>query len=426
MNGTHKVYKYSRSFQFAMILFALGFIQLKAKDTDSVRITKLEEKLAKLNVLSGIKVSGYVQTEFQYGEKDASLNVGNSNENAGESFSRFGIRRGRIKVQYSKSIAKAVFQIDMTEEGLGMKDAYLQINAPWLGNSSLKAGLFNRPFGYEIEYSSSKRESPERSTIFRTLFPGERDLGAMLTLQAPKSSYLYFLKLDAGLFAGNGNKVENDSKLDFIGHLSASKELSENFNISGGVSYYNGSVYQGTDSVFVMQGQSFVLNNLGNNMGEYAKREYLGIDAHISLKSGIGKSKLSAEYILGTQPGKSSSSKSPNSEDLPSTNTYIRDFSGGYIMFVQSLGTSPISAVLKYDWYDPNTEIAESEIGLNNTSKADIGVSTLGVGLIYDINDYLRLTGYYDINSNELSDNLSSYSTDRKDNKFTLRLQYKY
>ena len=48
------------------------------------------------------------------------------------------------------------------------------------------AGVFNRPFGHEIGYSTSGLESPERATIIQYFFPDERDLGAMLTLRTKK------------------------------------------------------------------------------------------------------------------------------------------------------------------------------------------------------------------------------------------------
>ena len=91
---------------------------------------------------------------------------------------------------------------------MSFKDVYMQIKDPKFTASSIKVGVFDRPFGYEITYSSSRRESPERSTVFTTLFPNERDLGIMLTLQAKKGSAWNILKLDAGLFAGNGIKAD--------------------------------------------------------------------------------------------------------------------------------------------------------------------------------------------------------------------------
>lgn len=398
--------------------------------TDPIeKIEKLEQESKTQNEaikrLQKLKVSGYIQAQFQWGQENASLKVGSANENPKKSFNRIGIRRGRIKFAYEEGIASGVFQLDITEKGVGLKDAYLSIKDPWLKSNSLKIGVFDRPFGYEISYSSSRRESPERSTIFQTLFPEERDLGVMLTLQAPKTSSLNFLKLEAGLFAGNGIKQETDSRKDFIGHLSADKSWN-NFHVSGGVSYYNGGVYQGTENVYKMDGNGFTLNNDSTNKGKFAKREYIGFDVQLGLKSILGTTQLRGEYLFGKQPGGSSDSKSPNASVLPTSNTYIRNFSGGYVMLVQDLGKLPLAVVLKYDWYDPNTKISKDDIGLNNTGKGDIAQSTFGFGMLWNINTSLRLQAYYEINKNEKTGNLAAYNNDRKDNVFTLRMQYKF
>ena len=373
-----------------------------------------------------LKVSGYIQTQLQYGEKDASLKIGSSNENKDKSFSRIGIRRGRMKFTYEEHVFSGVFQFDITERGVGLRDAYLNIKDPWAGTCSFKAGVLDRPFGYEISYSSSRRESPERSIVFQTLFPEGRDLGAMITFQAPKTSPLNFLMLEAGLFAGNGIKQETDSRKDFIGHLSAGKNIGNNAKFGLGVSYYNGSVYQGTKNVYVMKGDGFELNSNEGNIGKFAKREYFGFDAQFNLISILGMTQAWGEYLWGAQPAVASASKSPNASSLPAADTYIRDFSGGYIMLVQDLGTFPVSIVAKYDWYDPNTEVSGNQIGLNETTKGDIAYNTLGLGLLWRANNNIRLQAYYEIVSNEKSESLAGYSKDGKDNMFTLRLQYKF
>jgi len=378
-----------------------------------------------LKKLQRLKISGYIQTQYQWGEEDASLQVGSPNENTDESFNRIGIRRGRIKFAYEEGIASGVFQLDVTEKGIGIKDAYLNVKDPWTKVFALKAGIFDRPFGNEISYSSSRRESPERSTIFQTLFPGERDLGASLIIQPLENSTLHFIKLEAGLFAGNGIRPEIDSKKDFIGHLSADKKW-DFITVGGGVSYYNGGVYQGTENVYRMNGDAFILNSSQDNKGKFAKREYIGFDAQLNFNSGIGSTQLRAEYLFGEQPAKAGNISSPNEASLPVHDTYIRNFNGGYFIFIQELGSLPVYAVLKYDWYDPNTKVSKNDIGLKNTTKGDIAYNNFGFGILCNINSSLRLQAYYDINKNEKSENLANYNTDLKDNKFTLRLQYKF
>lgn len=342
-----------------------------------------------------------------------------------DAFNRIGIRRGRIKFTYEEGIASGVFQLDITEKGVGFKDAYLNVKDPWVGTNALRAGVFDRPFGYEISYSSSRRESPERSTVFQTLFPDERDLGAMLILQPAKTSPLNFIKLEAGLFTGNGIKQETDNRKDFIGHFSLANPIGDNTKYGVGVSYYHGSVYQGDSSVYTMHDKRFVQNKSGDNLGSYAKRQYVGFDAQISHMSLVGLTQLRAEYLFGQQPGTASSSKSPNSSTLPDHATYIRNFTGGYVMLVQDLGLSPFSVVLKYDWYDPNIKVSKNEVGLNGTGKADALQTTVGVGALWRINNSLRLQAYYEFNDYQSSNNLASLDA-IESNVFTMRLQYKF
>jgi hypothetical protein len=93
---------------------------------------------------------------------------------------------------------------------------------------------------------------------------------------------------------------------------------------------------------------------------------------------------------------------------------------------VQDFGTSPFSALVKYDWYDPNVKVSKSEIGLNGTGKADIMRSALGFGLLWRASSRVRLQTYYEVNKNETSDRLPTYVDDIKDDAFTLRLQYTF
>ena len=411
------------------LLFSVaGFSQLIEPELSPME--KLEHQVSAneeaIQELRKLKISGYIQAQYQLGEKNASLKVGSANEAKDDAFNRVGIRRGRVKIAYEEGVASGVFQLDITEKGLGLKDAYLNIKDPWVGTNAVRAGVFDRPFGYEISYSSSRRESPERSTIFQTLFPDERDLGGMLVLQAAKTSPLNFLKLEAGLFAGNGIKQDNDNRKDFIGHISANRNLKDNIKLALGASYYGGSVYQGTANRYEMDGKSFVLNSDPANKGKYAKREYVGVDGQFVLISPLGMTQLRGEYLFGTQPGAKSGSKSPNAATLPNADTYIRDFGGGYLMLVQDFGNLPFSAILKYDSYDPNVKVAGNEVGENGTDKGDVAFNTLGAGLLWRVNNNVRVQAYYDFVKNETSVNLADYNQDVKDNLFTLHVQYKF
>lgn len=408
--------------QFILIIFFI-FTFVSAFAQSNEQIDKMEKDI---KTLQKFKVSGYIQSQLQVGQQDASLLVGTPNKNPNKSFNRIGIRRGRIKFTYTEGIASGVFQLDLTEKGIGFKDVYINVMDPFFKSSSLRAGIFDRPFGYEIRYSSSMRETPERSNVFNTLFPGERDLGGMITLRAAPSSKWNFIEMNAGLFSGNGIRQDTDSRKDFIGHIKAEKDVHPNINLGVGASYYNGSIYQGTENVYIMQGGSFVLNSDANNIGKFAKREYVGFNAQFIANSNIGKTKIVGEYLYGTQPGIKTSNKSPNSSTQIIADTYIRSFNGGYVLLSQDLGKLPISALVKYDLYNPNRKVMGNNIGdSTGTGDADVAYNTLGLGLVWWANKNLRVQAYYEIIKNETSENLEGYAHDRKDDVFTLRLSYR-
>lgn len=411
---------------FSLVLFG-SFAQDIAK-IDSLATTKTDikpkEQAANTNKAS-LKVVGYAQAEYQWGEPDANLRVGTANENTQKPFNRIGLRRGFIRAVYGNNIASGIFSINVGERGIIIQEAFFAIKSPWTGASNIKFGVFDRPFGYEISYSSALRESPERARIIGILFPEERDLGAMLTLKADEKSPLSIFKLEAGLFAGNGIKPETDNHKDFIGHLSAEKKWSQ-ITLLGGISYYNGGVYQGTKDIYTMQDKAFVINSSDENIGKFAKRQYLGFDAQLVIKHILGSTLIRSEYIQGVQPSQSGSTQSPNASALPSYDTYIRNFNGGYLIVSQSIGKLPVSVVFKYDWYDPNTNVATNDIGLNNTNQSDIFRDTFGIGMFWDVNKNIRLQTYFDINRNEKIQNLAEYNTDKKDNVLTCRVQFKF
>ena len=423
-------------------IFSLCFLVfsnvIKAQEAEEDLLPAVVEQLHSDNeVAKRLKISGYVQVQYQ------SADTAGISSMAGGSFgsgidNRFSVRRGRVKFAYTFENALAVMQFDITEKGLGIKDAYLSLTEPLLNTFSLTGGVFDRPFGYEISYSSSSRETPERSRLFQTLFPGERDLGAKLTIQAPKTSRWNFLKLDLGFINGNGTNVETDSYKDFIAHLSSTRSnSSETFKWGIGASYYSGGFAMSTAkslSMTYVEGID-VFTPEAVKKGDRSNRTYYGIDGQMSYDWSPGITQIRAEYITGNQPGfeKSSSSLTASATG----DVYNRDFNGYYIYLMQNIMQSPFQAVIKYDVYDPNMAVSGENIGEVATSgittgSADVKYSTLGIGLNYRFNSNIKIMSYYDMVSNEITSRISSSSTltdlsnDRNDNVFTLRFQYKF
>lgn len=417
-------------------------------DTLAAYVQKMNSTLSPL---TKFKVTGYIQAQYQKADS-----MGIKSFSGGDfdpkTDNRFAVRRGRIKFAYSGTLSNYALQLEATEKGVSIKDAYLNFTDPWLQAFTVTGGVFNRPFGFEVPYSSASLESPERARFNQTLFPGEEDLGASLTFQMPKASPWNFIKVEGGWFAGNGINPEFDKKKDFIGHIGIQKSiLSETVKFGVGASYYNGGVYQGTANAYKMSESGgtkvFLKTPASDTIGTYHKREYKGFDAQLTVETPIGLTTLRGEYVYGTQPGQSKSTTSPTTDftkvTAPATapDTYIREFNAGYFLLSQTIARTPLTLVVKYDFYDPNTKISGNQIGssvvatgVKATTEADLKYSTLGFGLLFAVSSNVRISAYYDMVTNEKSTSLkpdftkskSNYSKDLKDNVFTLRLQYKF
>jgi hypothetical protein len=409
--------------------------------------TKIDNIKTDLDLMKKLKISGYIQAQWQLADTMGQVSPFSGGNFPKYSDNRFQLRRGRVKFTYKGNLTQAVLQIDATERGVSLKDAYVNFKDPWLQMFTVQAGVFNRPFGYEIAYSSSSRETPERARVTQTLFPGERDLGAMLTIQPRKESRYNFIRLNAGVIAGNGIGLEIDSHKDFIGQLGITKtNRSENFRYGIGVSYYNGGVFQETKKVYNMETladgitSGFVVDSTVSNLGQYSKRIYYGADAQVSLDWAIGMTTLRGEYIFGDQPGGASSNISPNSRSVPNTlpgsiDTYNRPFSGAYVYFIQNILHSRHEIVVKFDFLDPNTEVngmdIVSTVDFNegtlktNFSGADVRYTTWGFGYNLRIAANVKLMAYYEIVKNEETA-LKGYTKDITDNVLTIRAQFKF
>lgn len=387
-----------------------------------------------LDALSRIKISGYIQTQWQWADSNGVNSAFQGGLFPSESHNRFMVRRGRLKVSYDNDYSQYVLQLDATEKGVSLKDAYILVKEPWLKTFALKGGVFDRPFGFEISYSSSSREAPERSRLFQTLFPQERDLGASIEI-FPTEGILSNFNFKGGLFNGNGINPETDNQKDFIGRLGFTLPFYDaNLEIDGGVSSYNGGVKLPTNRyLYTVDSPTLAIKDSSTNIN-IVDRNYLGFDLQFYYDLPvIGGLSLRGEYISGKQPGGPATSVSQTIPASAGNDVYLREFAGYYLNYVQNLGDK-FQLVVKYDVYDPNTNVSGNEIGENSAARlgpADIKFSTLGYGLVYYWDANVKFTVYYDDVTNETSSNFNInnkyiYYDNIPDNVFTFRMQYKF
>jgi hypothetical protein len=150
-----------------------------------------------------------------------------------------------------------IFQVDANERGFTVRDIWGRVVESKWKLFSFTTGIFARPFGYEVNLSSSDRESPERGRMSQLLIKSERDLGAIISFDAGKPDHpLKLLRLDAGQFNGKGIYAfgEFDNPKDFIGRIALKPlELTKNWQLSAGTSVLYGGLNNNTRYVFTTQ-----------------------------------------------------------------------------------------------------------------------------------------------------------------------------
>jgi len=421
---------------FPLILF--GYSQRYLSELDSSLLYLNDTVRPLIKRFENLHFSGYIQPQFQLADTEGAKTTFSGGDFAPHSKSRFMLRRARVKIDYivvtSDAYPKALFtfQIDATERGVNVRDMFMRLYETKGNNFSFTAGLFARPYGFEVNLSSAYRETPERGRMSQTLMPTERDIGVMVTYEPlRRSAKNKFIKVDAGLFNGQGlsGTTDFDSHKDFISRLTVKPISVGKFSVSGGLSLLYGGWRQESNYVYEMglsNGQkTFLLDSALSNVGQIAPRHYHGADVQIAYKHKWGQTELRAEYWQGQQPGTAITTINPGV--LPQGPLYRRHFNGAFFCFLQNIVNAHHQLLLKYDWYDPNTKVSNEEIGETGTNltAADIKYSTLGIGYAYYFNDNVKVVGYYELVKNE-STLLPGYLTDLEDNILTVRLQFRF
>ena len=363
--------------------------------------------------LKKLKISGYVQMNWERTEAEQGFAV-DPYDPSDEISSRFRLRRARLKFTYTETFGRMVVQADFGNTKLELKDAYFEFDEPWLRMFSLRMGVFNRP-NYEVEYSSSQRESVERSTVVRTLYPGERDLGAMLTV-APEDLFTLqvaaFNNTHLGTYA-QGNPSYGSEPLYFMTRLTKSFMLGD-VGLDLGAHARIGNARLNTRQVITSaspaSGADAIIDSTTYTIGDGVARNWYGVEMQVYYDF-LGGMKLLGEYITGSDVNQLSTA-------VPPAPARLREFSGWYVMLVKNVGTD-FQAAVKYDRFTPNTAIADADI----SATAELSRGTLGVGLHNYTFENVRLTVWYEMNSWSTTER---FETDPKDNLLVFRAQYKF
>jgi phosphate-selective porin len=385
-----------------------------------------------------IRISGYIQAQYQ-----SAFSKGIANYSGGDFASnvsnRFMLRRGRIRFDYvhfkqgSSPDVQFVFQFDGTERGVAIRDFWGRVFENKFKLFSLTTGMFARPFSYELNLSSSDRESLERGRMSQILMKTERDLGAMVTFEKRKSGDFWGLfRLDAGFFNGQGltSVTDFDNRKDFISRLTLKPlKLNGNVKLGAGISYLNGGMAQNSAMSAKIKSASngYDIDSNYQNIGRILPRKYIGLDVQLKIISILGITEIRGEGMCGIQTASKFSSETPDVLLGEDQTYFTRHFNGAYFYLIHNLPESPHQFVLKFDWYDPNTNLSGREIKLSSSgiTSADIKYSTLGLGYNYQVNPNTRLMIWYDRIVNE-NTGIEGFEKDLKDDILSLRMQFRF
>jgi hypothetical protein len=425
-------------FLFSLLIFFTSFLKAQFL-MDLIDTTKDVGKgmISMFQKYDHLRISGYMQPQFQIAESKGAKNY-SGGDFAQNVDNRYMLRRGRLKFEYAifnkdQPNVQFAFQFDGTERGVAIRDFWGRFFENKLNCLSVTTGMFARPFGYELNLSSSDRESPERGRMSQILMKTERDLGAMLSFEPRKGSkMLKSIKFDVGFFNGQGlaSTADYDSYKDIISRLALKPiSLHKQLQLSAGLSYLNGGFLQNTPySLAIKQNGTkieFVADTLAANVQRKVPRKYYGADCQIKYQYNTTSTfELRAEYWQGTQSATEASTETPAT--LLTEPTYIRNFRGGFLYFLYTLNKKH-QWLMKYDVYDPNTNVAGKQIGAAgaNLGAANIRYATVGLGYVYYFSDNLKIVFWYDAINNETTQ-LAAFAKDVKDDIFTCRLQFRF
>lgn len=288
------------------------------KETLSEPEGPIQTAINDIAALKRIKFSGYVQARYEASQTAANGNNGNT----------FRVRRARIKLTATPtSRTELVIQPDYTQT-VTLKEAYAGYI---LGESATLAPTFRVgqvvwPFGYENVLSSALLDTPERSTVITTLFPGEYDMGT--TLSSKTSGPLTW---QIGLFDGTGaNTLDNNKQKDLVGRVRLAATPQLNIGASGYFGKQFNPAIAGTATLAPVPASTSDKTRYGFDFQYY-----------------LHKVTFKGEWVWGKQyQFKQATLPAASITGDPTVN-------GGYLLSSVNL-TPTLQGVVKYAVYDPN------------------------------------------------------------------------
>jgi hypothetical protein len=363
-----------------------------------IKVAGLEESnaanQAALASASKLKFSGFVQGRYEW-HQDAVNGATFSSSGTGTATNtdRFLVRHAYLTTQYKGTNAEYVMQLDAnTKDGLGFKDVYAAFVDTWTPlNMKLSVGQFKYPFGYELLQSDAEREMPERATIEKFFFDGERDRGVRL-----QGSYDFFnfsvALVNGTIFDGKknlaaskdpsspypfGNSDPNEFK-DVVGRLGVDFGF-----VVGGLSGYYGKGLYITPPVAATSTTAAV-----NAIPDSRTKVRLGADVqgYIDIP-GVGGLALKGELIYGKDTARDYRGIAANPCKTSAT--------WGFILTAIQNISNDFGVVARFDGKDTLASSIDDTCSEHKSADTD-RVLTLGGGFLYYASPNVKATFTYE------------------------------
>jgi hypothetical protein len=399
--------------------------QLRAKDVASKELSTLGVKLG---------VTGFLQVDYQWHQSSDEQLDPSTREPL--NLTRFLVRRARLKPKLEYGPVTGSMEVDFnTVSGAAVRLVAAEVSVAWELDDEpgpvLKAtaGLFKIPFGFEVLQSDRARVFMERSTVLRSLFPGEYDLGARV------QGEWRFLRYAVALMNGKpiGERTLQDraalAPRDLVGRLGLDAELTPEVRIEVGFSGLVGSGFHAGSGA--TKDQITWRDYNGDNLVQASElqivpgqpafpsktfaRQAVGGDIHVTLDLlPLGRTHLMGELVWSKNLDRLLSPSDPVAS--------LRDLRGlgWHAGFTQEVTPSFVVG-LRYDRYNPDLDAIESRSA--KVLLRDQSYSTLAavVGFVY--RPTFRFLVEYDHNTNSLGRDATGQPTTLLDDAVIARAE---
>ena len=358
-----------------------------------------------------LTLGGFVQADGQW--RQSSVEQLDDATRAPLNETRFLVRRARLRPQVETDYVSGALEADFnTVAGSQVRLVGAEVSAHTStadGRAPLlqvTAGQFKIPFGLEVPQSDRERLFMERSSVVRSLFPGEYDLGLRL------SGQWRFLTFAAAWMNGHpiGEKAfplqAPVAPRDVVGRLGVDAKLVPSVRVEAGVSVLIGSGFHAGspatkdqlvwrdingDNVAQVSELQVILGSPASPSSAFA-RQAVGGDVRVSLDLlPLGTTTVQGELVWSKNLD-----RLLDPSDLVAVGRDLRGL-GWHAAITQQLTKWALLGV-RYDRYTPDLDALDSRAG--QVVPKDLTVSTVAVTAGFVWKPVLRVLVEYDHNTN--------------------------